>query len=325
MSELQVPVVDLSGTDPASCARQAEEIRKASLETGFFYVSNHGIDKDVLDNVFEAQREFFRLPVEEKLTIKADVNNRGYTPMAEETLDPANQKSGDTKEGLYFGRHVDPDSEEAKKPLHGPNQWPSEELVPGYRARTEVYFEQVKALSNRLVHLIATSLGLPADFFNPYFNPPVTVLRPLRYAPVKSDPGEGLFGCGAHSDYGMITVLATDEVPGLQLHINGSWVDVAPLPGCLIINLGDMLERWTNGTYKSTLHRVVNSRGAERFSIAFFFEPSFDALVEVLPGCCSPDQPPRYEPITFGQHILNKYTATHAGYTGPGQATALKT
>ena len=204
--------------------------------------------------------------------------------MAEETLDPAQSRRGDTHEGLYFGRHVDEGSPEAELPLHGPNQWPAESLVPGYRAATEAYQEAVTALGFRLLRLLALALGLPPDHFAPFFTRPMAFLRPLHYSAERSSEAEGLYAAGAHCDYGCLTLLATDGVPGLQICTDGAtWRDVPPIAGALHMNLGDMLARWTNNRFRSTLHRVVNTQGRERFSIAFFFEPNFDAVVEALP------------------------------------------
>uniref|UniRef100_A0A7S3QLD7 Fe2OG dioxygenase domain-containing protein n=2 Tax=Dunaliella tertiolecta TaxID=3047 RepID=A0A7S3QLD7_DUNTE len=232
-----------------------------------------------------------------------------------ETLDPSSQKQGDTKEGFYFGREISPESPEAKLPLHGPNQWPNEHLVPGYRASMEQYMRAMNELGHRLLRLLALGLGLPPDHFDRFFDRPMIFLRPLHYAPKVSAPSEGVFGAGAHSDYGMLTLLKTDDVPGLQIHTDATgWMDVPPKPECFIINLGDMLERWTNGMYKSTLHRVVNTTGKERYSLACFFEPNFDTIVECLPQCCSPERPPQFPPTTSGQHLLDKYASTHAGY-----------
>ncbi|GFH20353.1 oxygenase-like protein [Haematococcus lacustris] len=153
------------------------------------------------------------------------------------------------------------------------------------------------------------SLELEAEYFLPFFSRPLLFLRPLHYHAVLSSPGQGIFGAGAHSDYGMLTLLITDDQPGLQIHMpQHGWLDVPPRPGCFIVNLGDMLERWTNGRYRSTLHR-------ERYSLAAFLDPNFDARVECLPQCCSADRPARYPPTTAGQHILDKYAATHAGFT----------
>eukprot|EP00879_Flechtneria_rotunda_P019606 GHRR01020600.1.p1 GENE.GHRR01020600.1~~GHRR01020600.1.p1 ORF type:complete len:269 (+),score=76.30 GHRR01020600.1:898-1704(+) len=254
------------------------------------------------------------MPPEAKQAMLADANNRGYTPFAEETLDPDNQAVGDTKEGFYFGREVPKDSPEAKQPLHGPNQWPSEDLVPRFRATVTEYFDAVTAVGHKLLRLLALSLNLPAHFFEQYFTRPMLALRPLHYTAQVSAPSQGVFGAGAHSDYGMLTILATDEVPGLQVHLGGSWHEVQPIPGTFIINLGDMLERWTNGLFKSTLHRVVNTSGQERYSIPFFFEPNFDTEVECLPCCVSKERPAAYPPTTAGEYLLAKYAATHAGY-----------
>ncbi|EFJ48980.1 hypothetical protein VOLCADRAFT_59825, partial [Volvox carteri f. nagariensis] len=303
-------------------------VRAACISSGFFYVSNHGVAESLVYDTFQQQRALFALPLESKMALLQNENNRGYTPFREETLDPAHQKHGDTKEGFYFGREIPEDSEEVSKPLHGPNQWPDPQLLPRYREVTWQYYEALYGLGMRLLRLVALSLDLPPDYFAAAFDRPMVALRPLHYSGERSDPGAGVFGAGAHSDYGMLTILATDDVPGLQVGGAGGrgraggnrrWWDVEPIPGTFIINLGDMLERWTNGRYRSTLHRVINTTGRERYSIAFFFEPNFDAQVVALPCCCGPDNPPRYPPTTAGQHLLDKYAATHAGYHGPGQ------
>ncbi|GLI63800.1 hypothetical protein VaNZ11_006885 [Volvox africanus] len=342
-----VPVIDLGLPEEEA----ATQIREACTGSGFFYVTNHGVSQSLVDDTFEQQRELFHLPMAEKMAMLQNENNRGYTPFREETLDPVHQAHGDTKEGFYFGREVAADSPESKKPLHGPNQWPDPQLMPRYREVTWQYYEALYGLGLRLLRLLALSLGLPEAYFAPMFDRPMVTLRPLHYSGEVSDPGAGVFGAGAHTDYGMLTILATDDTPGLQIWTGpdstsgtapnssngaigagregsgagddgtaaacGRWWDVEPIPGTFIINLGDMLERWTNGRYRSTLHRVINTTGRERYSIAFFFEPNFEAEVEVLPVCCGPDEPPRYPPTTAGQHLLDKYAATHAGYHGP--------
>lgn len=139
-------------------------------------------------------------------------------------------------------------------------------------------------------------------------------IRLLHYANEKSSPDKGVYACGAHSDYGMITLLLTDDQPGLQINFQNEWIDVPPRPDAFIVNLGDMLERWSNGLFQSTMHRVLTSGEKERYSIPFFYEPNFDAEVKCLPTCCSPENPPKYPPITSGQHLLNKYKETHADF-----------
>ncbi|KXZ46072.1 hypothetical protein GPECTOR_47g347 [Gonium pectorale] len=335
-----VPVIDLGQTEDAAAA----EVRAACTSSGFFYVRNHGVPAPLVEEAFAQQRALFGLPLEAKMAMLQDANNRGYTPFREETLDPARQAHGDTKEGFYFGREVPLDSPEASKPLHGPNQWPDPQLLPDYRRVTQQYFDAMTALGMRLLRLLALSLELPPDYFAPMFDAPMLALRPLHYSGEVSDPGAGVFGAGAHSDYGMLTILATDEVPGLQIWlpdggpeaaadagaargeegVGGRWWDVPPQPGAFVINLGDMLERWTNGRYRSTLHRVINTTGRERYSVAFFFEPNFDCPVEVLPCCTGGVHgPPRYPPTTAGRHLLDKYAATHAGYSAPPAATTV--
>jgi isopenicillin N synthase-like dioxygenase len=282
-------------------------------------VADHGVPQELLVATMAAQRAFFALPLEQKMRIAVNKYYRGYTPMAEETLDPARSRRGDTHEGLYFGRHVEEGSEEAKLPLHGPNQWPDEALVPGYRAATEAYWEAVAAVGFRLLRLLGLSLGLGpgaqdqgwaclllqalgiagpparlssrADYFQPHFTRPMIALRPLHYSGERSSEADGLYAAGAHTDYGMLTLLATDGVPGLQICTDGTtWRGVDPLPGCFIVNLGDMLCRWTNSRYRSTLHRVVNTTGQERFSLPLFFEPNFDALVVALDSVRAPGE-----------------------------------
>lgn len=317
----EVPIIDMGLPEEQA----AEQVRLACSGPGFFYVRNHGVAAGLVEETFEQSRRLFALPLEEKRRLLADENSRGWTPFEEETLDPANQRVGDQKEGFYFGREVSRDSPEASKPLHGPNQWPEEHLVPGLKATYTAYFEALRALGMRLLRLIALSLGLPPHYFDAQFDPPMVMLRPLHYSGTVSAPDDGVFGAGAHTDYGMLTILKTDEVPGLQIRLGGSWVDVQPIEDTFIINLGDMLERWTNGSFHSTLHRVINTTGRERYSIAFFFEPAFDTVVECLPQCCGPDRPPKFPPTTAGQHLLDKYAQTHAGYTGPTDAKATKT
>lgn len=306
---MSVPVVSLAAPEQ----QEAAVLRQACINDGFFYLVDHAVPEELVGATFEQQRRFFSQPLEDKMRVTANKHYRGYTPFAEETLDPEHSRRGDTHEGLYYGRHVEEGSEEGKLPLHGPNQWPD---LPGYREVTEAYFEAVAALGTRLLRLLALSLHLPPDFFAPFFSRPMLFLRPLHYSAERSDVAEGVFGAGAHTDYGMLTFLRTDGVPGLQICTDSqTWRDVPPMPGAFIVNLGDMLSRWTNGLYRSTLHRVVNTTGRERYSIAYFYEPNFQAEVAALPQCLEAGQEPMYPPTTAGAHILERYNATHAGYS----------
>lgn len=313
-----VPILDM--------ARPLEELatacRQACETHGFFYISNHGVPSETIDKHAKYQKSFFSLSLEQKMKIVADHNNRGYTPLGNETLDPKASRGGDLKEGLYFGREV----EKSELPLHGPNQWPAESLLPGYRAAVEDYMDCLTRLGYRLLPLIALSLNLSQDYFLPYFSEsPMIFLRPLHYPPIPSSEAAGIFAAGAHSDYGFLTILWTDGTPGLQIYMESSgWMDVEPLPDTFIVNLGDMLERWTGGRFASTRHRVINTAGKERYSCAFFFEPSFTSIVSPIPlpeddqeeaknereGTLYQEKLQRYPPIMSGAYLLEKYAAT---------------
>ena len=237
------------------------------------------------------------------------VTSRGYTPRAEETLDPEHQTCGDTKEGYYIGNKEQGEVEDTAS--IGCNLWPDEQAFPslgGWRETMLAYFRAVHTLGMRLLRPLALSLGLPADFFLLKFSDPMEALRLLHYSAQKSDTSSGVLGCGAHSDYGMLTLLLTDDVPGLEILCGEEWILVPPRPNCFIVNLGDMLARWTNDVYRSTVHRVVNRCGSERYSIPFFFEPNFDCVVSCLDGF----GPAKYEATTSGEYLLSKYSQTHS-------------
>eukprot|EP00897_Mesotaenium_endlicherianum_P001808 jgi/Mesen1/1655/ME000135S00656 len=311
-----VQTIDLSlGEQQAAAA-----LRKACTDVGFFYLVNHGVEMSLLQKVFNESRKFFELSVEEKLKVVQDKNNRGYTPFLEEILDPARQSKGDTKEGYYIGKEVPHGDPRSEKPLHGPNQWPDPGVLPEWRPAMEEYFARVTELGMQMLRLLALALELdPAFFLQPgRFDDPMVFLRLLHYSAERSEPESGVFGAGAHSDYGMLTFLVTDGVPGLQIcrkkdEHPQTWEDVLPLEGAFIVNIGDMLERWSNNLFRSTLHRVVSS-GRERYSVPVFFEPDFDCLVECLPSCCSPENPARYQPVTSGEYLLGRYRDTHSTY-----------
>eukprot|EP01061_Rhynchopus_euleeides_P002458 TRINITY_DN11898_c0_g1_i1.p1 TRINITY_DN11898_c0_g1~~TRINITY_DN11898_c0_g1_i1.p1 ORF type:complete len:383 (+),score=108.21 TRINITY_DN11898_c0_g1_i1:116-1264(+) len=308
---VDLPVVDLRD------ANAVTRIREACLQHGFFFVKGHGVPDDVVSGMFRESRNYFTLPVQEKMkTLGTEANgNRGYTPMGQETLDVATQREGDTKEGYYLGREP-ADAEEAKIPMMVRNVWPDSNLLPEWRPTMEQYSTAMTAAGMKVVRALAEAMEVDVPHFMGHFERPVAITRLLHYAPRKSVVTSGIIGCGAHSDYGMITLLTVDQAEaGLEIHINGEWLRVPACPGAFVVNLGDMLHRWTNGTYRSTLHRVVNRTGAERYSTAFFFDPSFDTMVEVLPQFCK-DVPAKYPPIRFVDHLLNMYKQTHDSYKG---------
>jgi len=326
----EVPVIALDGAG-ADGEELALAVDVACRGPGFFYVSGHGVEEALLASALAMSARLFGLPEEVKRGLGQTAANRGWTPLGEERLDPGRQPkgAGDTKEGFYIGREVSEGTEERRRPYHGSNVWPDERAegsLAGFRSTMEHYFAEMTRVAMRLVRLLGVAMRLPPGFFDRpgLFDRPCAVLRLLRYAETRSDPGRGVFAAGAHTDYGMLTLLHTDGKPGLQICTDrdrkgaeDAWVDVPHRPGCLVVNLGDMLERWSNGAYRSTLHRVVTGQPSSshptlpgpRLSIPFFFDPNFDCLVECLPGFGTP----RFPPITSGAHLAERYAATHDG------------
>ncbi|PKU74923.1 Flavonol synthase/flavanone 3-hydroxylase [Dendrobium catenatum] len=297
-------------------------LKQACLDSGFFYVVDHGISQEFMDEVFFQSKKFFDLPLPEKMKLLRNEKHRGYTPPLDELLDPENQVHGDYKEGYYIGVEVPEDDPQAEKPFFGPNQWPSKHILPGWRRVMEQYHQEALRVSRSIAKIIALALDLDADFFDKpeMLGDPIATLRLLHYERDKaSNPVKGIYGCGAHSDYGLITLLATDDVVGLQICKDKDarpqiWEYVAPLKGGFIVNLGDMLERWSNGVFRSTLHRVIVD-GQERYSMAYFVEPSHECLVKCLPSCTSETNPPKYPPVTCAAYLRQRYKDTHLDLT----------
>ncbi|XP_042492376.1 2-oxoglutarate-Fe(II) type oxidoreductase hxnY isoform X2 [Macadamia integrifolia] len=313
--------IDLSSPD---IQKSVSLLEQACLDSGFFYVVNHGISQDFMDEVFSQSKRFFDLPNDTKMKLLRNEKHRGYTPILDELLDPVNQVNGDYKEGYYIGVEVPEDDPEAEKPFYGPNIWPATDLLPGWRQTMEKYHQEALEVAKKVARIIALALNLDADFFDKpeMLGKPIATLRLLHYEGLGrvtgrvSNPLEGIYGAGAHSDYGLITLLATDEVVGLQIckdrYANPQiWEYVPPLKGAFIVNLGDMLERWSNCIFRSTLHRVLGN-GQERYSMAFFVEPSHECLVECLPSCKSEKNPPKFPPVKCETYLSQRYKDTHA-------------
>lgn len=223
-----------------------------------------------------------------------------------ENLDPSVESKGDMKEGYYIGPSKDVKSE------CNLNQWPSKELLPFWKETIECYHEKMLALGTKLLSIVALALNLDENFFEKIsaLKDSNAFIRLLHYPGNLSTIVDGGYGASAHSDYGMITLLVTDGVPGLQICrekdvLPRQWEDVHHIHGAFIVNIGDMLERWTNCLFRSTLHRVL-SVGQERYSVAFFLDPSDDCIVECLESCCSEACPPRFPPIRSGDYLFQR-------------------
>jgi isopenicillin N synthase-like dioxygenase len=318
VSRDEIPVIDfapfLHGAD-ATRLEVAGRIGAACRDIGFFYVVNHGVPEARVAQVYAQAKLFFALPEEQKAAIAIEKSSchRGWFRLGSENLDPDRQTlDGDLKEGIKIGRDLPPDHPKvlAGTPLHGPNQWPD---LPGWREVMQDYYDRMVGLGTQLLHALALSLGTEERYFDGWLDTPMTTLGPLHYPPQRGRITEAQIGAGAHTDYGCLTLLSQDAAGGLQArNAAGVWLDAPPIPGSFVVNIGDMMERWTNGVFTSTLHRVINTSGQERFSLPFFFDPDFSAPVECIPTCLAPGEAAKYPPTTAGQHLLDKINASFA-------------
>lgn len=295
---MALPLIDLSSGTPAS---QAQRIDAALADAGFFAITGHGVPEAVVARAFDAGHRFFALAEADKRRWHIDgwPVKRGFDPIGWQSLDPANPP--DVKESFYLGVEA-----------IGPNQWPDEALVPGFRAALEAYAAAMEALARRLMGLFELALGVPRGGFDGFMRHPTCTTRLLHYPPQPASALPGQIGCGAHTDWGALTLLAQDDAGGLQVQRrDGSWLDMAPLAGSLVVNAGDMTQRWTNDRWRSALHRVINrASGRDRWSIAYFFDLDAEAVITPLPQCTSAANPPRYGPLTAGEHLIEMYKRT---------------
>jgi isopenicillin N synthase-like dioxygenase len=302
-----LPVIDMSQEDAHW------QIGAAARDIGFFYIINHGVPEALIADVYARAQEFFALPAARKaeIAIEQSACHRGYFVVGGENLDPEKQKAGDLKEGIKIGRDLPLTHPRvvAGVPLHGPNLWPAG--LPGWREVMQTYYDAMEALGRRMMQEFARALDLEPGFFDQYLGEPMTTLGPLHYPPQTGRITEAQIGAGAHTDYGCVTLLAQDETGGLQVRAkDGSWIEAPPVAGSFVVNIGDMMERWTNGVFTSTLHRVVNASGRERFSLPFFFDPDYEAELVCLETCLAPGDSPKFPPTTAGQHLLDKINAS---------------
>lgn len=322
MSEL-VPVIDLAPFlqgDEAARRAVAAQVDEACRTVGFLSVVNHGVDQRIIDDMLAATTAFFDLPEEEKLrSLPPTVeSNRGYARMGSEALSYG--LGIDSLPDLFEAFNIGTEHRDLDDPYYAveahrmfaANVWP--EQPAHLRAAALAYWEAVRKVGEHMMDVFALALGLPDRWFLPAYDRAPHVIRCNNYQRRADTPDAqpGQMRMGAHSDYGSCTILLADPVPGLQIvGPDGAWHDVQPAPGAFLVNLGDLLAEWTNDRWRSTLHRVVpppaGTTGAfRRRSIAFFFEANHDFLVEVLPTCTSAENPPKYAPVTAGDHLMAK-------------------
>jgi isopenicillin N synthase-like dioxygenase len=280
----QVPVVDVASLVARSSRQElaAEEIGRACRDTGFFYVVGHGVDAQLVARLEELSRRFFALDGETKMRIRMSLGGRawrGYFPVGGELT------SGvpDDKEGMYFGSELADDDPRVRSgaPLHGRNLFPD---IDGFRETVLAYIAALSELGHALMRGIARSLDLDADYFaRQYTGDPLVLFRIFNYPALPpASEARSRWGVGEHTDYGLLTILKQDDVGGLEVKSRQGWVAAPPIDGSFVCNIGDMLDRMTRGLYRSTPHRASNRTDRDRLSLAFFFDPSFDAQVKPI-------------------------------------------
>lgn len=317
-----IPIIDIgpwwgSGDERSIVGRQVD---RAASEFGFFQIVGHRLPRERIDAMLAASDAFFALPLEmkQRSTPADPAINRGYAARGTEAL--SYSLGREAPPDLFEAFNIGEDGVDATDPFYAaelrgvfaPNIWPSE--APDLRPALVAYFDAARQVALTLTEIFATALGMPDSWFQPFVDRSTTTMRTIRYERRMGDdePLPGQQGMGAHTDYGIVTVLYAEPIAGLQIVApNGEWIDVMPAEDALVINLGDLTAQWTNDRWRSTVHRVVppplvDGRPSVRRSAAFFLDGNWDALIECLPTCTDAEHPPRYAPVTAGRHLVAK-------------------
>jgi isopenicillin N synthase-like dioxygenase len=284
-----IPCIDVAGlVDETSVQQVADQIGTACRESGFFYIVGHGVRASLVQQLEAQCQEFFAWKTERKLDIRMEKGGlawRGYFPVGSELT----SGQPDQKEGIYFGSELDGSHPkvEANEPMHGPNLFPE---IPGMRETVLEYIDALTQLGHRLMQAIALSLELPKTYFQQHLTfDPLILFRVFHYPPLLEAAKSEQWSVGEHTDYGLLTILRQDESGGLQVKSQGKWIDAPPIADSFVCNIGDMLDRMTAGTYRSTAHRVRNPGTKGRLSFPFFFDPSFDAKIHPIKTAATAD------------------------------------
>ncbi|MGE5145576.1 MAG: isopenicillin N synthase family dioxygenase [Candidatus Eiseniibacteriota bacterium] len=314
-----VPIIDLASsfTGDANARRAvAAEIGRACESIGFLMVTGHGVPQGLIDEADGLSRAFFDLPLEEKMriAIAKQGGRRGYRAMGETNVAGSigEERPYDLREQLVTGPTA-PEGDPYYRqpgalPFFYPNVWP--ERPARLKHSWGAYYAAMTGLATHIMRLFALALDLPESYFDNKVDRHITQLVSVNYPATATPPRPGQLRAGAHSDFGSVTLLATDGSPGgLQVKMaDGAWHDIMPVKGAYIVNLGDLMAQWTNDLWCSTMHRVVTpplelAASSRRHSMVFFHQPNYDALIECLPTCLAPGERPKYAPVTSGAHL----------------------
>jgi isopenicillin N synthase-like dioxygenase len=322
------PVIDLARFEQAGAAerrKHASEVDEICRHTGFLALANHGVAQEIIDDVWSKAQAFFDLPAEQKQRAKAPYPGYPYGYLGPELESLAKSRNvdapADLKESFNGGPRSPPDGmndPEALAFCYAATIWPDK--PDGFVEAWRAYYSALEDLAARVMKLFAQALQLPEDYFASFIDAPISALRALNYPEQTMAPKPGQLRAGAHTDYGSLTILLPQEgSKGLEIATrDGAWIAVPPIPGAFVINIGDLMQRWTNDRWVSTLHRVVNPApedggGARRQSLAFFHQPNWFAEIKCLEACLAPGEQPKYQPALSGPYLMSKFKATVKG------------
>jgi len=313
-----IPVIDFGPafrSEPGGLPAVARQVGHASETVGFFYLAGHGVPQAVIDDAFQASREFHAIGLTEKLALKINENNIGYLPVNQSmqrhsTVHKATRPNFNESFFISHDRAADHPDVVAGTSLRGRNHWPAGH--ERMRATMVRYMKAMEGLGERTLPVLARALGMEDDHFAPFFeNEAHITTRFLHYPPQETGDDEQ-FGQGPHTDNSFITFLAREDTPGLAVRLpNGEWLAPPVIPGTFLVNLGNIMKRWSNDRFLSTPHGVLNDSGRDRYSIAFFYSPNVASAIECLPSCVSDTNPARYPRAIYRDLILEFYNANY--------------
>jgi isopenicillin N synthase-like dioxygenase len=311
-----IPVLDLGpyfAGEPGALEALAAELRYALEVIGFFIIINHDVPQHLIDQTFAEAKRFHAQPLDVKMALRMNEHNNGYMAMnryAVWTSEVNVNDQPDLNEAFFIKRERPPSDPllQSGRRFLGPNRWP--DALPGFREHVLACTDALDALSRRVVPICAAALDLPLDYFDAAFAESQFSFRLSHYPPVPA--AQNQFGIAPHTDANFLTFLAQTEVPGLQVRMpSGDWYDVPYIPGSFAVNSGDMMQRWTNGRFKSTPHRALPPVGRHRYAIPFFLGPHIDTVIACLPTCRGSHHPPQYPPITYEAYLHWWYDANY--------------
>jgi isopenicillin N synthase-like dioxygenase len=304
-----IPVIDISplrdNSDPVGVANA---LHAASQGLGFIYIKGHGIPEECIEAARATALTFFRSPMADKQRISVSKQHRGWISRGGAKMQ--DDAKADLKESFVWGYQDEEGKTLEDHPLRGANQWPA--TVPGFEHQAMDYFSQAHEVAHHLMRGFALGLGLTENFFLRTSSRPLSRASFVYYTAQPEGMGKDQFGVGPHTDFGVLTVLCQDSVGGLQVEdVNGEWIHAPPIEGTLIVNVADLLARWTSGAYKSTPHRVVNTSGRERLSLVLAFDPNPETVIDAR-EICGDDFTAGDDPTTCGDYLIWRFDKAFA-------------